>query len=184
MNSSKSLINENLSLNKNKANNNRRTQRQKKKGLQPFSLKIKNFVKDSSIEGISQINIIPKRIRSKNSCSRILLFENLQVNKNKVESESESVSSDSPSREYKKCRVLGDYKNGSIYNYPTKNDVGLYSDDDNCSENSSNEDQNSIDIERILIEIYNKNIKNIHNSNGKRAEKVEIIQGEEHVRIT
>ena len=197
MNDTKSPVNMTNSLSKIKSNLermssiiNRRNQLLRRRGAQPFSLKTKNFQVDSLNDSKSPINIIPKRIRSKNSCSRILLCDHLRNNNSNYDSKKiledceDSLSSDSPSREYKRNRVIGDTKNGSLYNYPTRKDVGLSSDEENGSEGSLTEENYSVEIERILIEIYNKNIKNIHNSNGKRdpSEKVELIAGEEEVR--
>ncbi|MCQ2819136.1 MAG: hypothetical protein MJ252_17880 [archaeon] len=171
---------------------NRCSQRQRKRAHQPFYQKYKNYLHQSPNAPISQINVIPKRVRAKNNCSRKLLWDNFNSTNEKSSSkkwsednESESDCSYSSSRIYRKDRNSDESKTNSFCNYPTRKQVGLNSSEENYSDNSVTEENYSMEIERILIEIYNKNIKNIHNNNGKRSstDKIELIQGEEEVRI-
>lgn len=170
----------------------RRPQKQIKRGRQPFCQKLKYFPQPDEIKPcFSQFNLIPKKnVRVKNRSNQKLLIKHInnkqEDKKNIDENESESEFSNSYSRENRKVKMIGDYKNTNIYNYPTKKDVGLYSsEDENSSDNSLIEENFGIEIERILIEIYNKNISNIHNSSGKKnkIETNETIPGEEHVRF-
>lgn len=168
----------------------RRPQKQIKRGRQPFCQKLKYFPQQEDTKACySQFNLIPKKnVRPKNRSNQKLLIKHLnnkyEDKKNSEDNDSESDFSNSFSRENRKVQMIGDYKNTNIYNYPTKKDVGLYSsEDENSSDNSLIEENFGIEIERILIEIYNKNISNIHNSSVKKTkiENNEAIPGEEHV---
>ena len=83
----------------------------------------------------------------------------------------DSSSSFSYSRECRKKRFIGLGDEDNI-EYPTKRDVGLLSseDEDSC-DNSIIEENFSSEIERILIEIYNKNISFLGGKRKKVKEK-------------
>lgn len=160
-----------------------------KRGRQSNIEKLKYFPNQNQDPMINQINIIPKRNpRAKNKSSHRLFVKKIQKKpedkKVNDENDSESDYSNSYSREKQKMKILGDYKNANIYNYPTRKDVGLYSsEEENSSDNSLIEENFGMEIERILIEIYNKNISNIHNNIKKNKSDNELIPGEEHVSL-
>ena len=85
----------------------------------------------------------------------------------RVWSHNYSNSSSCSSREYrkKKSNIFND--NSEFRDYPSRKDVGLNSSEDEDSiDYSILEDNNfSSEIERILIEIYNKNISIISSNN-------------------
>ena len=83
----------------------------------------------------------------------------------------DSSSSFSYSRECRKKRFIGLGEEDNI-EYPTKRDVGLLSseDEDSC-DNSIIEENFSSEIERILIEIYNKNISSLGGKRKKVKDK-------------
>ena len=165
----------------------RKPQKLVKRGRQPLTQKMRYFPLEDKETFISNINIIPKRsIRAKNKSSQKLFIRNInnksQEKKSNEENDSDSENSNSNSREYKIQKLFGDIKGNTLYSYPTKKDVGLSSsEEDNSSDNSFIEENFGMEIERILIEIYNKNISNIHN-NKKNKGSAGNIPGEEHVR--
>ena len=83
----------------------------------------------------------------------------------------DSSSSFSYSKECRKKRFIGLGEEDNI-EYPTKRDVGLLSseDEDSC-DNSIIEENFSSEIERILIEIYNKNISSLGGKRKKVKDK-------------
>ena len=92
-------------------------------------------------------------------------------NDSSSKAKNDSSSSFSYSRECRKKRFIGLGEEDNI-EYPTKRDVGLLSseDEDSC-DNSIIEENFSSEIERILIEIYNKNISSLGGKRKKVKDK-------------
>ena len=103
----------------------------------------KYFLQQDEIKNsLSPFNLIPKKnVRTKNRSNQKLLIKHLYNNyedkKVDDENDSESDYNNSFSRDNKKIKTIGDYKNNNLYNYPSKKDVGLYS----CEEENYKEDE-------------------------------------------
>ena len=131
------------------------------RGRKLFEVPFKTlYYNDFNIIQISNKNKINKRrIDSKNS----ILKRNKTRRKksiNNSDNSNYSNSSSNSSREIRRKKNTIYNQNNDTIDYPSRKDVGLYSSEDEDSiENSILEDNNFInEIERILIEIYNKNI--------------------------
>ncbi len=137
------------------------------RGRKLFEVPFKTlYYNDFNIIQISNKNKINKRrIDSKNS----ILKRNKTRRKksiNNSDNSNYSNSSSNSSREIRRKKNTIYNQNNDTVDYPSRKDVGLYSSEDEDSiENSILEDTNFInEIERILIEIYNKNISIISNN--------------------
>ena len=127
--------------------------------------------------------IINNNIKNKKE-SRPVRIHNRRITKDK--SYRNSDSSNSFSRECRKKKFCGLGDDTETIEYPTKKDVGLISsEDEESADNSLIEENFSNEIERILIEIYNKNISSLNNNGikGKKEKDLEMIKIEQQVSI-
>ena len=138
------------------------------RGRQPYIQKLKYFSISDKSTFNNQINIIPKR-RTHNTSSQKLFIKKMREKSRKRNdlNDFESTYSKSYSREQKKLRAIGDSSYLNYINSLSKKEVVFYSsEEENSSDNNTNiEEIFWIEIERKLIEIYNKNITNVNNNN-------------------